>query len=154
MYYIDGGCIFSRRESVCIPCHWWNSVTSKKYGYMWNKISTRTYPDFCWLTIPFYDRPIYFMEARLKKEKVVLGEIGIFVREPGCTAITLVAGSRKRMFPSRSSPNVVRSFTMWGIVEVDNISIAWPNVFITDHSNPLADIYECRTIQWIQMFYI
>ncbi|OAQ27925.1 hypothetical protein K457DRAFT_1820984 [Linnemannia elongata AG-77] len=44
---------------------------------------------------------IYYMEARLKKEKVVLGKIKTYVRERGCTAITLVAGSRKGMFPSR-----------------------------------------------------
>ncbi|OAQ25504.1 hypothetical protein K457DRAFT_23123 [Linnemannia elongata AG-77] len=47
------------------------------------------------------------------------------------------------MFPSReASPNGARKFCKVGIVEVDNISIAWPKRGHRGTSNPLAEIFE------------
>ena len=47
------------------------------------------------------------------------------------------------MFPSRdASSNVIRKFSKVGIVEVDNISIAWPKRVHNRYSAPLADIFE------------
>jgi hypothetical protein len=134
-------------EKLFAYCHWWNSVTSKKYGYMWQNFKNPELITLLLANYSFNDRPIYFVEGHVEevngKEKVILGEIRTFKREPGCTAITLVAGSQKGMFPSRdASSNVIRKFSKVGIVEVDNISIAWPKRVHNRYSAPLADIFE------------
>jgi hypothetical protein len=62
---------------------------------------------------------------------------------PGSTEITLVAGGHKGMFPSRKSLKYnVNMFSEVGIVEVDNISIAWPKRRIDKQTPPIADITE------------
>jgi hypothetical protein len=135
-------------EKVFAYCHWWNSVTTKKYGYMWQNFKDPELIPLLLANFSFNDRPIYFVEGHVdEKGEVILGEIRTFMREPGCTAITLVAGLQKGMFPSRdaahrTSPNGIRKFSEVGIVEVDNISIAWPKRVHTKHSAPLADIFE------------
>jgi hypothetical protein len=134
-------------EKVFAYCHWWNSVTSKKYGYMWKKFKKPELIPLLLANFSFNDRPIYFVEGHVDelngKEEVILGEIRTFKREPGCTAITLVAGSQKGMFPSRdASHNGIHKFSKVGIVEVDNISIAWPKRVHNRYSAPLADIFE------------
>jgi hypothetical protein len=136
--------VYFPHEKVFAYCHWWNSVTSKKYGYMWKEFKKPKLIPLLLANFSFNDRPIYFVEGHLdEKDKVVLGEIRTFKREPGCTAITLVAGSQKGMFPSRdASHNGIHEFSKVGIVEVDNISIAWPKRVHNKNSVPLADIFE------------
>jgi hypothetical protein len=138
--------VYFPKEEVFAYCHWWNSLTSKKYGYMWNKVKPAVIP-LLLANYSFNDRPIYYMEGRVdEEEKAVLGEIKTYMREPGCTAITLVAGSQKGMFPSRDAcrSGGIRKFCNVGIVEVDNISIAWPKRVHTNNSAPLAEIFECE----------
>lgn len=136
--------VYFPKKKLFAYCHWWNSVTSKKYGYMWKNVKSASIP-LLLANYSFNDRPIYYMEGRLDKEnKVVLSEIATYMREPGCTAITLVPGSQKGMYPSRdASPNGARKFCSVGIVEVDNISIAWPKRAHNKNSIPLAEIIEC-----------
>ena len=136
--------VYFPKEQVFAYCHWWNSLTSKKYGYMWNKVKPAIIP-LLLANFSFNDRPTYYMEGRVDEDKkIILGEIKTFMREPGCTAITLVAGSQKGMFPSRNASRDagIRKFRDVGIVEVDNISIAWPKRVHTNNSAPLAEIYE------------
>jgi hypothetical protein len=135
--------VYFPQEQLFAYCHWWNSITSKKYGYMWQKVK----PAMIRLLLANYsfnDRPIYYMEGSVDdKENTVLGEIKTYFREPVCTAITLVAGSQKGMFPSRDlCRNGAYKFCDVGIVEVDNISIAWPKRSHRDTSNPLAELVE------------
>ncbi|OAQ22080.1 hypothetical protein K457DRAFT_1825778 [Linnemannia elongata AG-77] len=33
--------VYFPKEEVFAYCHWWNSLTSKKYGYTWNKLLVR-----------------------------------------------------------------------------------------------------------------
>jgi hypothetical protein len=139
--------VYFPEEKVFAYCHWWNCVTSKKYGYMWKEFKKPELIPLLLANFSFNNRPIYFVEGHVEevngKDEVILGEIRTFKREPGCTAITLVAGSQKGMFPSRdASSNVIRKFRHVGIVEVDNISIAWPKRVHNRYSAPLADIFE------------
>jgi hypothetical protein len=136
--------VYFPKEKVFAYCHWWNSLTSKKYGYMWKKVKPASIP-LLLANYSFNDRPIYYMEGRVdENKKVVPGDITTYVREPGCTAMTLVAGSQKGMYPSRdaSRNGGIRKFRNVGIVEVDNISIGWPKRVHTNNSAPLAEIIE------------
>ncbi|KAI9241992.1 MAG: hypothetical protein BYD32DRAFT_432709 [Podila humilis] len=64
-------------------------------------------------------------------------------REPGCTAITLVPGGHKGMFPYQDDcPDGAKKIHEVGIVEVDNIKIAWPKKCHNRGSTPLAEIVE------------
>ena len=55
--------------------------------------------------------------------------------------MTLVPGAQKGKYPSREEcPDGVRKFRHVGIVEVDNIKIAWPKKSHDYRSAPLADL--------------
>ncbi|KAF9975190.1 hypothetical protein BGZ75_000613 [Mortierella antarctica] len=134
--------IYFPKEKFFAYCHWWNSTTSKKYGYMWRKV-----PSAIAMTLlanySFNDRPIYYLEAEVKGDTVAVTKAKVYERVPGCTAMTMVAGGQKGMFPSRESQaNGARKFSKVGIVEVDNVAIGWPKKRIDRRSPPLADIVE------------
>jgi hypothetical protein len=123
-------------------CHWWNSVTSKKYGYMWNKVSHRLAMHLV-ANYSFNDRPIYYVEAKVcDDDSVEITQTTIYEREPGCKARTLVAGGSKGMYPSRGNypggPSGIPKFSDVGIVPVDNICIGWPKRRHNRGSAPLA----------------
>lgn len=115
-------------------CHWWNSVTSKKYRYTWKKVS----PDLV-LTLlanySFNDRPIHYFEVKTDGDQVQITKEKVFSRPPGCTEITLVPGGSKGKFPSQDSSDM-------GFVEVDNISIAWPKKRSMKTSAPITQLVE------------
>jgi hypothetical protein len=132
-------------EGVFAYCHWWNSVTSKKYGYMWKRVSPET-AQLLLANYSFNDRPIHYLEASVEKgEYAEITRHTTYKREPGCTAITMVPGPQKGMFPAREDcPDGVYKFHQVGIVEVDNIRIGWPKRTHTRDSNPVAEIFECE----------
>jgi hypothetical protein len=131
-------------EGLFAYCHWWNSVTSKKYGYMWRKVSPET-AKLLLANYSFNDRPIHFIEASVEdSEYAEITKYTTHKREPGCTAITMVPGPQKGMFPARNDcPDGVYKFHHVGITEVDNIKIGWPKYTHTRESNPVAEIFEC-----------
>jgi hypothetical protein len=124
-------------------CHWWNSVTSKKCGYIWKKVPAKLVP-LLLANYSFNDHPIYFIEVSMdSNERLSYNSVKKYQRHPGCTAITLVPGGGKGMFPSRDTcPYGVLKFSEVGIVEVDNIKIAWPKRAHGRNSAPLAEIVE------------
>lgn len=124
-------------------CHWWNSITSKKYGYMWTNVSINTVPQLV-ANYSFNDRPAYYVEATIGSNgNLTIGLEKAYQRVPGCTAMTMVAGGAKGMFPSiESFENGVREFSDMGIIEVDNITIGWPERKHDGRSVPVAEIIE------------
>ena len=94
----------------------------------------------------FNDRPIHYLEATVEKDEYAkIIKRTTYKREPGCTAITMVPGPQKGMFPAcEDCPDGVHKFRRVGIVEVDNIKIGWPKCTHTRQSNPVAEIFECE----------
>ena len=135
--------VYFPKKKVFAYCHWWNSVTSKKYGYMWEKVQASLVP-LLLANYSFNNRPIYYHEFKLDRSEVpYISKKVTYQRESGSTAITLVPGGAKGMYPSRSaSPTGVRKFSKVGIIEVDNIKIAWPKSRHDRRNAPLADIVE------------
>lgn len=43
--------------------YWWNSVTSKKYGYIWSNVSPNAVHNLL-ANYSFNDRPIHYLEAK------------------------------------------------------------------------------------------
>ncbi|CAO3570249.1 unnamed protein product [Mortierella alpina] len=116
--------------------------SAEKYGYMWRRVSSAIAMTLL-ANYSFNDCPIYYLEAEVKGDIVAVTREKIYERVPGCTAMTLVAGGQKRMFPSREAQsNGARKFSKVGIVEVDNITIGWPKKKIDRRTPPLADIAE------------
>lgn len=124
-------------------CHWWNSITAKKYGYMWTNVSPKVVP-LLLANYSFNDRPIHYLVAAVGEDDHAIVETEeVYERVHGCTAITLVAGASKGMFPSRNAiEGGARKFRSVGIVEVDNITIRWPKRVHDKRTPPLADIVE------------
>ena len=92
-------------------CHWWNSTTSKKYGYIWT--TPAAVVPLLLANYSFNDRPIHYFEAKVDKDGNVatVTKETTYKREPGCTAITLVPGAQKGKYPSREEcPDGVRKF--------------------------------------------
>ncbi|OAQ26280.1 hypothetical protein K457DRAFT_22227 [Linnemannia elongata AG-77] len=84
-------------------CHWWNSVTSKKYGYIWKNVGSKLVP-LLLANYSFNDRPIHYIKVKVDDagEVEIISE-KVYERESGCAAMTLVAGKTKGMFPSRDT---------------------------------------------------
>lgn len=123
-------------------CHWWNAITSKKYGYTWKKVPRPLVQNLL-ANFSFNDRPIYFFEADVVDDHACISKTTVYERVHGSTAMTMVAGSHKGMFPSRESHGYnVHKFADIGLVEVDNISIGWPKKKVDKRSSPIADIVE------------
>ncbi|KAG0195243.1 hypothetical protein BGX28_001876, partial [Mortierella sp. GBA30] len=135
--------VYFPKNQLFAYCHCWNSVTSKKYGYMRGKFPSTVVP-LLLANYSFSNRPIYYFEAKEGDHgKAVVTKEKRYEREPGCTAITLVPGPQKGMFPSRDNyPDGCRKFHNVGVVE--NISIAWPKRPHDRRSPPLAEIIECE----------
>ena len=133
-------------KKVFAYCHWWNSVTSKKYGYMWKNVGSKLVP-LLLANYSFNDRPIHYIKVKVDDagEVEIISE-KVYEREPGCTAMTLVAGKTKGMFPSRDTcEGLVYEFSEVGIVEHKNISIGWPEKKHSKKSRPLAILVEKPT---------
>ncbi|OAQ24575.1 hypothetical protein K457DRAFT_23922 [Linnemannia elongata AG-77] len=139
-------------------CYWWNSVTSKKYGYMWKNVGSKLVP-LLLANYSFNDRPIHYIKVKTDDagEVEIISE-KVYERESGCTAMTLVAGKPKGMFPSLDTcEGLVYEFSEVGIVEHKNISIGWPEKKHSKKSRPLAVLVEKPTsdshegyIQWMK----
>ena len=133
-------------KKVFAYCHWWNSVTSKKYGYMWKNVGSKLVP-LLLANYSFNDRPIHCIKVKVDDagEVEIISE-KVYERESGCTAMTLVAGKTKGMFPSRDTcEGLVYEFSEVGIVEHKNISIGWPEKKHSKKSRPLAVLVEKPT---------
>jgi hypothetical protein len=134
--------VYFPKKKIFAYCHWWNSLTSKKCGYQW-KVAAANVSKLL-ANYSFNDRPIHYMECDINHEEkpVVIKQVK-YMREPGCTAITLVAGDGKGMYPSRDNcAEGVKKFSDVGIVEVANINIAWPKKRHNKQSANIAELVE------------
>ena len=121
-------------------------MTCKKYGYMWKNVGSKLVP-LLLANYSFNDRPIHYIKVKVDDagEVEIISE-KVYEREPGCTAMTLVAGKTKGMFPSRDTcEGLVYEFSEVGIVEHKNISIGWPEKKHSKKSRPLAVLVEKPT---------
>ncbi len=117
-------------------CHWWNSITKKKYGSHRANVNHDEAMNLL-ANYSFNDRPIYFLEVDSKMEV----NITKYLRPDGCTKMTLVAGRQKSLYP-RHDPDKAYSFKSMGIKSRDNITIKWPKERLQKSSPPIVDIYQ------------
>ncbi|KAI1288809.1 hypothetical protein EDD11_009647, partial [Mortierella claussenii] len=54
-------------------CHWWNSVTAKKYGYMWSNVSPKVVP-LLLANFSFNERPIHYIVATVGEDGRAVAE--------------------------------------------------------------------------------
>ncbi|OAQ23275.1 hypothetical protein K457DRAFT_25176 [Linnemannia elongata AG-77] len=105
-HWIERAELIKAMVAVYIPgikvfayCHWWNSTTRKKYGYMWSKVSALLAMHLV-ANYSFDDRPIYYVEAKVSENGTVeVTKEKMYEREPGCKAKTLVPGGSKEHRP-------------------------------------------------------
>lgn len=127
------------KETAFAYCHWWNSITKKKYGSFRANVDQDEAMKLL-ANYSFNDRPIYFLEVSLdepSKEVVVTK----YLRSEDCNAITLVAGKQNGLYPYRYHDDVY-DFADMGIVETNNITIQWPERRHRKTSPPIANIYK------------
>lgn len=126
-------------ESAFAYCHWWNSITSKKYGSHRCNVD-RDEAMTLLANYSFNDRPIYFLEYDLQDpgREIMVTK---YLRPEGSTEMTLVAGRQKSLYPRRYRDDVY-NFKSMGIKSSDNITIKWPKKRLQKSSPPLVDIYQ------------
>ena len=134
--------VYFPKKKLFAYCHWWNSITSKKNGYLWKKVS-KDVVGILLANFSFNDRPIYYFEACEEGNSISITKEKVYQRVEGTTAITLIPGGQKGMYPAQDAfHREVREFGEMGIVEVDNITIGWPKKRYGKRSAPLAQIVE------------
>lgn len=122
-------------------CHWWNSVTGKKYGSHRGKISKEEAMTLL-ANYSFNDRPIYLVEICLDDaDEISSTALTTYTRPVGCKAITLVAGGHKGLYPYKYSKGVL-DFPDVGLVPYKNITIKWPTRRIRKGDPPLVRIMQ------------
>jgi len=119
-------------------CHWWNSITCKKYGSFRDKVE-KAEAMVLLANYSFNDRPIYFVEVIMDGDKIKDTTITTYKRRDGCTAHTLVAGAHKSLYPYLYDDDVLR-FKDMGIVATANVKIQWPKTRIRKGAPPIAII--------------
>ena len=125
-------------SSAFAYCHWWNSVTGKKYGSYRDKVDKEEAMTLLG-NYSFNNRPIYFVEVVMDGKDIKDTTITTYKRVDGCTAITLVAGAHKGLYPYIYDDDVLR-FEDIGIIETGNVKIQWPEKRIRKGEPPIADI--------------
>ncbi|KAF9017115.1 hypothetical protein BGZ52_005334, partial [Haplosporangium bisporale] len=126
-------------ETAFAYCHWWNAITTKKYGSCRLKVQKDEAMKLL-ANYSFNKRPIYFLEVTMDGNTIVETKVAKYMRPEGCTAITLVAGQQKSLYPYLYHDDV-KCFKDMGIVKVDNIKIQWPKRRLRKSSPPIVDIH-------------
>lgn len=134
--------VYFPKKKLFAYSHWWNSITSKKNGYSWKRVS-KDVVGILLANFSFNDHPIYYFEAKEEENFISITKEKVYQRVEGSTEMTLIPGGQKGMYPAQDAfPNEVREFAEMGIVEVDNITIGWPKKRYNKKSAPLAQIVE------------
>jgi hypothetical protein len=132
--------VFGEKESAFAYCHWWNSITKKKYGSHRAKVG-REEAMTALANYSFNDRPIYFLEVEMDGNKTKDITVTKYMRPVGCKEITLVAGKHKGLYPYKYHDRVW-SFKDMGIVKTKHIKIRWPKKRLRKRSPPIVDIHQ------------
>ncbi|KAF9536255.1 hypothetical protein EC957_011847, partial [Mortierella hygrophila] len=83
--------IVAENTTAFAYCHWWNSITKKKYGSYRNKVG-KDEAMKALANYSFNDRPIYLLEVEMENG-IIKNIINTKYKRPiGCTEITLVSG--------------------------------------------------------------
>jgi hypothetical protein len=120
-------------------CHWWNSITAKKYGVLREKVDREEALKLL-ANYSFNDRPIYFLEVSLDDPSKEI-KVTKYMRPEGCTEMTFVAGRHNGLYPYIYHDEVYE-FAGMGIVPTNNITIDWPEGRLRKSSPPLVDIHQ------------
>lgn len=128
--------VYIPKRHVFAYCHWWNSVTGKMYGSHRGKVKSQEVMTLV-ANYGFNNRPIYLVEADV--EGTISTTLSKYTRAQGCSAITLVAGGHKGLYPYKYH-QTVKDFAEVGLVSHENITIAWPKRRIPKEAPPLASI--------------
>ncbi|KAF9965216.1 hypothetical protein BGZ73_001555, partial [Actinomortierella ambigua] len=138
----DAIAIYIPKRKTFAYCHWWNSVTGKKYGYEKGKVGQDEVAGLL-ANYSFNDSKMHYFVVDADKKKIRIESERIFKRFEGSTAMTLVAGANKSLYPSKKNHSgQVLDFADVGIVSVNNITIGWPTKKHDKRSPPIAQIYE------------
>ncbi|KAF9966680.1 hypothetical protein BGZ73_000919 [Actinomortierella ambigua] len=141
-YIKDVVAIYVAKRKTFAYCHWWNSVTGKKYGSAKGKVG-RDEVQGLLANYSFNDRKIHYFVVDADRNKVKVLSEKIFKRLEGSTAMTLVAGGSKGLYPSKKNHRTpVLDFADVGIVSVNNITIGWPEKRHDKRTKPVVQIYE------------
>lgn len=133
------GKVGGSQKSVFAYCHWWNSITTKKYGVLREKVGREEALKLL-ANYSFNDRPIYFLEVSLEDPSKEI-KVTKYMRQAGCTEMTFVAGRQNGLYPYIYHDEVYE-FADMGIVPTNNITINWPETRLRKSSPPLVDIHQ------------
>lgn len=133
------GVVDGTKQSAFAYCHWWNSITAKKYGSIRKGVDQDEALHLL-ANYSFNDRPIYFLKVSLDDplKDVVITK---YMRPKDCTKMTLVAGRQNGLYPYIYHNNVYE-FADMGIVTAENISINWPIKKHRRSSPSIVDIHQ------------
>ena len=90
--------IASEDTTAFAYCHWWNSITKKKYGSYRTKVG-RDEAMKALANYSFNDRPIYLLDVEMENGTIKNVATIKYKRPTGCKEITLVAGKQKSLYP-------------------------------------------------------
>lgn len=131
-------------RSTFAYCHWWNSVTGKKYGSHRGKVGRQEAMTLL-ANYSFNDRPIYFVEVQMDDDEKISNTIlTTYTRPVGSKAITLVAGGNHGLYPYKYTKDIL-GYADVGLVSHENITIGWPTRRIYKGAPPLVNIVQQDT---------
>ncbi|KAG0036004.1 hypothetical protein BGZ83_003967, partial [Gryganskiella cystojenkinii] len=133
--------IYIPKSKTFAYCHWYNSVTGRKYGSHRSNIGRDEMMTLL-ANYSFNDRPIYLLEADSTGTNIA--SMTTYRRADGCRAMTLVAGANKGLYLFMYNPNVL-AFKDLGLGTSHNVTIKWPKSRICKGAAPLATIIKQDT---------
>ena len=133
------GTVEGSMKTAFAYCHWWNSVTAKKYGVLREKVDREEALKLL-ANYSFNDRPIYFLEVSLDDPSKEI-KVTKYMRPEGCTEMTFVAGRYNGLYPYMYHDEIYE-FADMGIIPTNNITIDWPQRRLRKSSPPLVDIHQ------------
>lgn len=133
--------VYVANEEIFVYSHWWNSITEKTQGYSKLKVKKGAIDNLL-ANYSFNDRPMYFIRGDLLDDgSFKVSKERTYRREEGSTAITLVPGSNRGLYPSLEVlDGVPLSFDDVGLVSYKNITIGWPTKRLRKTTKALAKI--------------
>jgi hypothetical protein len=133
--------VYIVNKEVFAYSHWWNSITEKIQGYSRSKVSEKEVEKLL-ANYSFNDHPMYYVEGNLMEDGTFkVTKTRTYSRDDGSTAITLVPGANRGLYPSFDGlERDVLSFEDVGIVSYRGITIGWPETKLRKIHKALVDV--------------
>jgi hypothetical protein len=138
--------VYIRDKKVFAYCHWWNSITKRKQGLVKSGVPISEVKTLL-ANLGFNDRPIHYLLVESTGEKSYrMIKHKVYMREKGCTAITLVPGISNSLYPFRAELlHDALSFECIGLSSFQNVTIEWPETRLRrDRNGTLARIVRVK----------